>query len=125
MTPAGALSAAGHHLARRLGAHSAAVAVTCTAGRTAIQRACPGQPDPIQITGADLSPAEDGSVEAAFAAVPGLCAADLRPARGQLTGPGKIRLMGGYQQAPVLDAYDLVVSVPRASATSQAGAGPL
>ncbi|HEV7899579.1 MAG TPA: hypothetical protein VGP31_17235 [Planosporangium sp.] len=65
-------AAAGHHLACRLGDDYAAIAVTCAGGRTATHRANPDRRGGVEIAGADLGPAEMGSVEAAFAAVPGL-----------------------------------------------------
>jgi erythromycin esterase len=118
VTPAFALSAMGHHLAHRLGGDYLAVAVTCAGGRTPARRANPDAPGGVEIVGADLASAEDGSVEAAVPAGPAML--DLRPARGRMAGPGKIRIVDGYQDAPVLDAYDLVVSLPRISPTETA-----
>jgi erythromycin esterase len=109
-TPAFELSAAGHHLAERLGDDYLAVAVTCAGGRTATHRADPQAPGGVRIVGADLAPPVEGSVEAAFPAGSGPRVVDLRGARGRLAGP----------EAPVLDAYDLVVNLPEISPTSQA-----
>jgi erythromycin esterase len=111
-TPVLSLSAAGHHLASRLGSDYAAVAVTCAGGRTVTHRADATAPGGVAIVGADLAPPETGSVEAALPAT--LCAVDLRPARdaGTTDGPDRIRILDTYQRAPVLDAYDLVINVP-------------
>lgn len=118
-TPAFELSAAGHHLASRLGDDYLAVAVTCAGGRTATHRADPEAPGGVRIVGADLAPPGEGSVEATFPAESGPRVVDLRGARGRLAGPERIRIMDGYQEAPVLDAYDLVVNLPEISPTSQ------
>ncbi|MBF9133058.1 erythromycin esterase family protein [Plantactinospora sp. S1510] len=119
VTPAFSLSAMGHHLANRLGGDYVSMAVTGTAGRTVTRRANPDRPGGVEIVGVDLDPAREGSVEAAFAAVPGLRAVDLRGARGRLTGPDHIRVMDTYQEVQLLDAYDLVVNVPETSTTEQ------
>jgi erythromycin esterase len=116
-TPAFALSTMGHHLAHRLGGDYLAVGVTCAAGRTTTRRADPDAPGGVEIAGSDLASAVDGSVEAAMP--PGLQLLDLRPARGRMTGPGQVRIMDGYQDVAVLDAYDLVVSLPRISTAEQ------
>ncbi|MFC6019299.1 erythromycin esterase family protein [Plantactinospora solaniradicis] len=119
VTPAFSLSAMGHHLANRLGDGYVAMAVTSTSGRTVTRRANPARPGGVEIVGVDLDPAREGSVEAAFAPVPGLRAVDLRGARGRLTGPERIRVMDTYQEVRLLDAYDLVVNIPETSTTEQ------
>ncbi|MFG1606651.1 erythromycin esterase family protein [Actinoplanes sp. NPDC049265] len=118
-TPAFPLSAAGHHLATRLGPEYLAIGVTCTAGRTVTHRADPAAPGGVAIVGAGLTTPEEGSVEAALPA--GLCAVDLRTARdGGVTGaPDKIRIIDRYQPVPVVDAYDLIVNVPEVRPTAQ------
>ncbi|MFK3978822.1 erythromycin esterase family protein [Micromonospora sp. NPDC050397] len=119
VTPAFSLSAMGHHLADRLGGDYVSVAVTSSAGRTVTRRANPDRPGGVEIVGVDLDPAREGSVEAAFGAVPGLRALDLRGARGRLAGPDRIRVMDTYQEVELLDAYDLVVNLPETSTTEQ------
>ncbi|RKR86712.1 erythromycin esterase [Micromonospora pisi] len=119
VTPAFSLSALGHHLANRLGGDYVSMAVTSTAGRTVTRRANPDRPGGVEIVGVDLDPAQAGSVEATFAAVPGLRAVDLREARGRLAGPDRIRVMDTYQEVQLLDAYDLVVSLPETSTIEQ------
>lgn len=36
-----------------------------------------------------------------------------------MAGPDSIRVMDTYQPTPVLDAYDLVVNIPRVSPSAQ------
>ncbi|MEE6258827.1 erythromycin esterase family protein [Plantactinospora sonchi] len=119
ITPTFSLSAMGHHLASRLGGDYVAIAATSTAGRTVTRRANPDRPGGVEIVGADLDPAREGSVEAAFAPGSGLRAVDLRGARGRLAGPDRIRVMDTYQEVRLLDAYDLVVNIPETSTTEQ------
>ena len=113
-TPAFPLSAMGHHLATRLGEEYLAIGVTCTGGRTVTHRADPAAPGGVAIFGTDLAAPEPGSVEAALPAK--LCMVDLRPARAAGGGPDRIRIVDRYQQAPVLDAYDLMVNIPETRA---------
>jgi erythromycin esterase len=65
----------------------------------------------------DLPPAPADSVEACFP--PGPRLVDLRAARDRMTGPGKIRVAEAFLDTPVLDAYDLVVSLPESTTTSR------
>jgi erythromycin esterase len=118
-TPASPLAAAGHHLATRLGSAYAAVGVTCTGGRTVTHRADAGAPGGVAIVGADLAAPEVGSIEAALPAR--LCAVDLRPARvaGITDGPDRIRIIDRYQEAPIVDAFDLVINIPEVTPTGQ------
>ena len=116
-TPAFALSAMGHHLAHRLGADYVSMAVTAQAGRTFARRADPDAPGGVAITGVDLPPAPADSVEACFP--PGPRLVDLRAARDRMSGPGKIRVAEAFLDTPVLDAYDLVVSLPESTTTSR------
>ena len=118
-TPAFPLSAAGHHLATRLGDDYLVIAGTCTAGRTSTHRRDPGRPGGVAITAAELPPPAEGSVEAALAAVPGPHVVDLRGARGLAAAPHRIRIMADYQEAPIPQAYDLVVNIPEVSTTEQ------
>jgi erythromycin esterase len=114
-SPAFPLSAAGHHLATRLGSDYVAVGVTCAGGRTMTHRADAEAPGGVAIVGTDLAAPEAGSVEAAL---PGtLCAVDLRPARaaGISDAPDRLRILDTYQQAPILDAYDLMITIPEVS----------
>jgi erythromycin esterase len=118
-TPAFPLSVTGHHLANRLGSDYMAVGMTCTGGRTVARRADATRPGGVAIVATDLAPPEEGSIESAL---PGkLCVVDLRPARaaGVTGGPDRIRVLDTYQQAPVLDAYDLMINVPEITPTSQ------
>ncbi|MEV6347621.1 erythromycin esterase family protein [Actinoplanes sp. NPDC051851] len=118
-TPAFALSAAGHHLANRLGPEYLAIGVTCTGGRTSTHRPDPGVPGGVAIVGADLDAPEPGSIEAAMP--DRLCAVDLRPLRAAAPpgAPDRIRVMNIYQPTPVLDAFDLMINIPSISTTSQ------
>ncbi|WP_222263017.1 erythromycin esterase family protein [Modestobacter marinus] len=103
----------GLHLDRALGADYAAVALTSGGGRTAaLYPDADVGPYGFRVEDAVLEPPEPGSVEAALAGV-GLALADLRPARGDGTGPDRIRLDTAYLSAPVADAFDAVVHVPR------------
>ncbi|GAA1654231.1 erythromycin esterase family protein [Actinoplanes couchii] len=117
-TPVFPLSAAGHHLATRLGPEYVAVGVTCTGGRTVTHRADPGAPGGVAIIGADLAAPEAGSIEAALPVK--LCAVDLRPARaaGVTKGPDRIRIIDRYQQSPIIDAFDLVINIPEVTPVS-------
>ena len=119
LTPAFPLSAAGHHLATRLGDDYLVIAGTCTGGQTSTHRADPDRPGGVAITAAELSPPDAGSVEAALAVVPGAHVVDLRGARGLQPAPHRIRIMADYQEAPIPDAYDLVVNIPVVSTTEQ------
>jgi erythromycin esterase len=119
VTPAFALSGMGHHLATRLGDDYLTVAVTASAGRTTTHRADPAAPGGVEIVGAELAPPRDGSVEAAFAGTDEPRLADLRRARGQVRGPDSIHIMDGYQETPVVDAYDLLVHLPRITPSEQ------
>ena len=116
VTPAFSLSAMGHHLATALGDAYVTIAVTSLAGRTSAHRADPAAPSGVAIHGVDIEPPAAGSIEAALT---GLQALDLRPARGRTAGPTRIRMMDSYQDAPILDAYDLVVVIPRTTTTRQ------
>jgi erythromycin esterase len=118
-TPGFALSGMGHQLATRLGDAYLTVAVTAGAGRTTTRRADPAAPGGVEIAGAELDPPRDGSVEAAFAGTDGPRLADLRPVRGVLPGPDRIRIMDGYQEMPVVEAYDLVAHLPRSTTSEQ------
>jgi hypothetical protein len=44
---------------------------------------------------------------------------DLRAARDRMPGPQKIRLSEGFLDTPVLDAFDLVVSIPEITTAGQ------
>ena len=118
-TPAFPLSAAGHHLAARLGPAYVSVGVTCTGGRTVTHRADPAAPGGVATFGTDLPEPEEGSIEAALPAK--LCAVDLRPARvaGVGGGPDRLRVIDRYQRAPIVDAFDLMINVPEVTPTSQ------
>jgi len=113
VTPAFTLSAMGHHLAHSLGDGYLAMAVTAQAGRTSARRADPAAPGGVAITSADLPPAPEDSVERAFPPSPGPQLVDLRTVRGRTPGPERIRLSEGFLATPVLDAFDLVVSLPQ------------
>ncbi len=112
VTPAFTLSAMGHHLAHHLGAGSVAMAVTAQAGLTSARRAAPAAPGGVAIISAELPPAPEDSVERTFPPSPGPQLADLRPVRGRGPGPERIRLSEGFLATPVVDAFDLVVSIP-------------
>jgi erythromycin esterase len=118
-TPAFPLSAAGHHLATRLGPEYVSIGVTCTGGRTVTHRADPAAPGGVATVGADLAEPEEGSIEASLPAR--LCVVDLRPARsaGVSGAPERIRVLDRYQQAPMVDAFDLVINLPEVTPTSQ------
>jgi erythromycin esterase len=118
-TPTFALSAMGHHLADRLGGQYVAMAVTAQAGRTSARRADPDAPGGVAVTSEELPPAPADSVEAAFLPSAGPALVDLRTARERMSGPEKIRLSETFLDTPVLDAYDLVVSLPEISTTSR------
>ncbi|MBE1488394.1 erythromycin esterase family protein [Plantactinospora soyae] len=119
VAPGFGLSAMGHHLAHRLGGNYLAVAATCSAGRTSTRRRNPDAPGGVDIIATELASPADDSVEAAFTGASGPRIVDLRPARGRVAGPDRIRLMDTYQEAPILDAYDLVVNIPQTSTTEQ------
>jgi erythromycin esterase len=70
----------------------------------------------VVIAAAEFDPPVEGSVEAAC---PPSTVVDLRPARGTPGGPDRIRIMNQYQEAPIADAYDLVVNLPHISTTEQ------
>jgi erythromycin esterase len=115
-TPAFALSAMGHHLAHRLGRDYLAVAVTTTAGRTSTHRVDPAAPGGVTIAAADLAAPVPGSIEAAFGATPAML--DLHRA-GEAITADRIRLMDTYQEAPIADAYDLVLCLPATTTAEQ------
>ena len=112
-TPAFNVSPMGHHLAHRLGGDYLAVAVTAIGGRTSTRRLNPELPGSVEVVGADLEAGVPGSVEAAFGEVSGPRLLDVREARGRMAGPSRIRLMDSYQETPVLDAFDLVVTLSK------------
>jgi erythromycin esterase len=114
--PAFELSVAGTHLAHRLGDAYVAIAVTSTGGTTTTRRADAAAPGGVEVSGAELGPPVKGSIEAVLS---GLSVVDLRGARGHVAGPDSIRVMDTYQPTPVLDAYDLVVNIPRVSPAAQ------
>lgn len=118
------LSAAGHHLATRLGPAYVAVGVTCTGGRTVTRRPDAAAPGGVAIVGADLAAPEEGSIEASLPG--GLCVVDLRPARagGLGDGPDRIRIVDRYQRAPVVDAYDLMINIPEVTPAGHAEPRP-
>lgn len=118
-TPAFSVSAAGHHLAAGLGPEYVSIGVTCTGGRTVTHRADPAAPGGVAIVGTDLAEPEEGSVEASLPAE--LCVVDLRPARsaGVSGAPDRIRVLDRYQQAPIVDAFDLMINVPEITPTRQ------
>jgi erythromycin esterase len=113
VTPSFTLSAMGHHLAHSLGEDYLAMAVTAQAGRTSARRPDPEAPGGVAITSVELPPAPDDSVERAFPPCPGPQLVDLRTVRGRLPGPERIRLSEGFLATPVLEAFDLVVSIPQ------------
>lgn len=119
ITPHVTVPAAGHHLATRLGEHYLVIAGTCTGGWTTGRRAAPERPGGVAITAVELAPPSEGSIEAVLAAVPGVSVTDLRGARGLGSGPHRIRVGTGYQEAPVPDAYDLVANLPETTTTEQ------
>lgn len=118
-TPAFPLSAAGHHLATRLGSEYLSVGVTCTGGRTVTHRPDPATPGGVATFDTELSTPEAGSIEAALPER--LCAVDLRPARvaGVSGKPDRIRVIDRYQQAPIVDAFDIMINVPEITPTNQ------
>ena len=118
-TPTFALSVTGHHLATRLGSDYLAIGMTCTGGRTVAHRADAARPGGVATFGTDLAAPEEGSIESALSGK--LCMVDLRPARaaGVRGGPDRIRILDTYQQAAVLDAFDLMINVPEITPTSQ------
>lgn len=118
-TPAFTVSPTGHHLAHRLGDDYLAVAVTAAGGRTSTRRINPEMPGSVEVVGADLVPGVPGSVEAAFGERSEARLVDVREARGRMDGPSRIRLMDSYQETPVLDAFDLVVTLPRITPAEQ------
>jgi erythromycin esterase len=121
VTPAFTLSAMGHHLAHSLGEDYLAMAVTARAGRTSARRADPDAPGGVAITGVELPPAPDDSVEAAFLPSPRPQLVDLRAARGRRPGPERIRLSEGFLATPVLEAFDLAVSIPEITFAADPG----
>jgi erythromycin esterase len=120
-TPAFHVSPMGHHLAHRLGGDYVAVAVTAVGGRTSTRRLNPEVPGSVEVVGADLEPGAPGSVEAAFGEAGGPRLLDVREARGRMAGPSRIRLMDSYQETPVLDAFDLMVTLPEITPAEQVG----
>jgi erythromycin esterase len=100
----------GNHLAAALGEAYVSIALTATAGTTTTRRPDPDAPGGVTVFGAELGPARDDGVEAAFGDEPRVL--DLRAARGLMTGPSSIRVMDGHQETDVLNAFDLVVSLP-------------
>jgi erythromycin esterase len=104
------MSPLGHHLADRLGEAYVSIALTATSGTTTTRRPDPDAPGGVTVFGAPLAPPRDDGVESAFGDEPR--ALDLRAARGLMTGPATIRVMDGHQETDVLNAYDLVVSLP-------------
>jgi erythromycin esterase len=92
---------------------------TAQAGRTSTRRADPDAPGGVAVTSEDLPPAPADSVEAAFLPSAGPVLVDLRAARDRMSGPGRIRVSKTFLDTPVLDAYDLVVSIPEITTTSR------
>jgi erythromycin esterase len=120
-TPAFPLSAIGHHLATRLGSAYVAVGVSCTGGRTVTRSPDPAAPGGVAVHGTDLAAPEAGSIEAALAGRLGVL--DLRPARidGVENGPDRFRILDRYQQAPIVDAFDLMINLPKVTPAGQVG----
>ena len=118
-TPAFNVSPMGHHLAHRLGGDYLAVAVTAIGGRTSTRRLNPELPGSVEVVGADLEPGVPGSVEAAFGEAGGPRLLDLREARGRMAGPSRIRLMDSYQETSIIDAFDLMVTLPEITPAEQ------
>jgi erythromycin esterase len=113
----------GQHLDRVLGDDYVAVGLTSGGGRTAgLYPAADVGPYGFRVEDTILDPPEPGSIEAALAAAGvGLGLADLRAARGDDTGPDRIRLDTDYLVTPVIDAFDAIVHVPET--TMAAGIG--
>jgi erythromycin esterase len=118
--PGFTVSGLGHHLARALGDRYLSVAVTNTGGRTVGRALAPDDPAGFRITGVDLDPPADDSVEAAFAGFTETRMLDLRPARGRLTAvPERMRLQENYLSTPLLDGHDLIVTLPEITPAEQ------
>jgi erythromycin esterase len=117
--PGFTVSGLGHHLARTLGTDFVSVAVTATGGRTVGRTRDATDPAGFRIVGVDLDPPAQDSVEAAFAGLAEPRILDLRPARGRLTVPERMRVSENYLSTPTADAYDLVVTLPTITPAEQ------
>lgn len=102
----------GHHLARRHGEEFVSIALTATSGITTTRHRDPEAPGGVAVTGETLPPAREDSIEAAFGELTEPLVLDLRAARGVVPGPSSLRVMDGWQEAPMLQAYDLAVVLP-------------
>ncbi|MGY1703585.1 erythromycin esterase family protein [Geodermatophilus sp. SYSU D00697] len=111
----------GLHLDRALGADYVPVALTSGGGRTAaLYPDADVGPYGFRVEDTALGPPEPGSIEAALAGA-GLALADLRPARGDGSGPDRIRLDADHLVTPVVDAFDAVVHVPESHLAADLG----
>ena len=116
------LPVAGVHLADRLGDDYVAVALTCDRGRTPSRRAAPEAPGGVALVDVDLPEPVEGSVEAYLRARrDGLHVTDLRPLRhGVGFGPQRLRVMDGYLDVPVAQAFDLIARLPTITPATRA-----
>ncbi|MEU9125296.1 erythromycin esterase family protein [Streptomyces sp. NPDC048506] len=113
----------GHPLAKALGAEYVSVALTSGGGRTVMNVPDPAHPAGMRQSAAGAPQAPPDSVEALFVGVPEAQAMVVTRAlrtharRHGLPEPTRIRIRmdDGFLPVPVSDAYDEVVSVPRAA----------
>ncbi|MEV4344777.1 erythromycin esterase family protein [Actinoplanes sp. NPDC049596] len=110
------LDTLGSHLAAEFGDAYVAVGLTAYGGVTPTRRPAPDAPAGAETIAVPLEPPVPGSVEDFLGPQPTI--ADLRPLRGR-NGPDRIRLLDSYLEVPVADAFDLVVSLPEISPTSE------
>ncbi|MFI5933349.1 erythromycin esterase family protein [Actinoplanes sp. NPDC051494] len=97
------------------------VAVTTVGGVTTSRRRDPAEPGGVAVVDVALPPARDDSVESALPE--GGWILDLRPARGKMTGPSSTRVLDGWQEVDVLEAYDLVVCLDHVEPSERLDAG--
>jgi erythromycin esterase len=120
----------GQHLERMLGRDYLAIALTSTAGHTAVMRLDAAAPFGFSVGAVVLPPPEPGSIEAAFAdAGLGACLADLRRAprgerrldAGSANGPDRFRMHDFYMPGHVFDSFDAIVNVPVSTVADDIG----
>ncbi|MFJ9847291.1 erythromycin esterase family protein [Kitasatospora sp. NPDC101155] len=114
----------GHILAQELGTDYVSVALTSGGGRTVRNTPDPAHPAGMRQSATDAPEATPDSVEALFSAVTeapalvDLCALRAHARHHRLTEPTRIRMDDGFLPVAALDAYDVVVNVPRTTLTA-------
>ena len=108
----------GNHLAEDLGDRYVVVAVTSGSGSTVEWNLDPEAPKGIRVEELPLPPPAEGSIEAIMAeSGTGLRALDLRALRAAGHKVDRMLMQDRFFEIPVLEAFDVLVHVPTATAT--------